>query len=192
MYSTAEETVTGNSLAELDDLADLLGGTLLLDELDEFHDTVGNELITDRLVLGEHVAKLVKKVDDLLLGVRILDVVLDGINDELADSAASLTLDFIGAKTDHFTNLLSRHALEVLDDLLELTIKKRRADVGVFGANIAADLGNKSLDLLVGLALVEPVVNKTNNGLAGLALKVSHGNSADGCEDKSDIDCLHY
>jgi len=180
-----------NCLAELDDLADHLWVALLLDELDEFHDTVGNELVADGLVLGEHGAKTVKKVDDLLLGVRILDVLLKSINDELADSAASLVIEFSGAKLDVLANLLGLHGLDQLDDLLELTVKKSRADISVLGANIAADLGDELLDLLVGLALIEPVVDKSDDGLTGSAFHVSHGAGTDGGEDKSDVNELH-
>jgi len=182
-------------LAELDDLADFLGVTLLLDELNKLHDTIGNKLVTDRLVLGEHLAELVKKVDDLLLGVRILDVVLKSINDELADRAAGLRLEFSGAHLDHLANLLGLHGLDVLDDLLELTVKKRSADISILGTNIAAELGDELLDFLVGLTLIQPVINKRDNSLAGSALdiiSVSHGNSADGGEKKSNKDGLHY
>jgi len=181
-------------LAELDDLADFLWVTLLLDELNKLHDTVGNELITDRLVLGEHLAKTVKEVDDLLLGVRIFDVVLKSINDELADSAASAGVSLSGAELDGLTDLLGFHAFDVLDDHFEFTVKKSRAGVSVFGANIAAELGDELLDLFVGLTLIEPVVNKGDNSLTGSALGVidlSHGTSADGSENKSDVDCLH-
>jgi len=181
-------------LAELDDLADLLWVTLLLDELDELHDTVGNELVTDSLVLGEHVAELVEKVDDLLLGVRILDVVLKSINDELADRARGIAVGISVTELHHLADLLGFHGFEILDDLLELTVKERRADVSVLGANIAAELDNELLDLLVGLALIEPVVDERDGGLASSALEViglSHGNGADGSEDKSDVDCLH-
>jgi len=180
-------------LAELDDLADLLSAALLLDELNKLHDTVGNKLVADSLVLGEHLAELVKKVDDLLLGVGILDELLKSINDELADGALSTFVGRLVAELHVLTNLLGLHGLDQLDNLLKLTVKESSADVGVLGANKAAGVEDELLDLLVGLALIEPVVDERDNGLTSSALDgVSHGNSADGSEDKSDVDKLHF
>lgn len=53
----------------------------------ELLDAVGDELVADSLVLGEHLAETVKEVDDLLLGVGVLDEVLERVDDVLADRA---------------------------------------------------------------------------------------------------------
>jgi len=128
--------------------------------------------------------------------VRILDEVLKSIDDELANSASSLViLDLLRAKTHELTDFLRLHRLEVLDNLLKLTVKESSADISVLGANIAANLGNKLLDLLVGLALIQPVVNELDNGLTGHALEILlgvDGAGTDSGDEKSDIDCLHF
>ena len=183
-------------LAELDKVADLLRTSLLLDELDKLHDAVGDELVADRLVLGEHLAETVKEVDDLLLGVRVLDKVLERVDDVLADRAAHGARGQLNrAQLDLLADLLGLHRLDVLDDLLELAVKKGRADVRVRGANIAAELGHELLDLLVGLALVQPVVDKSDDSLADRALDVvglsCERGRADRREKESDVDCLH-
>ena len=113
-------------------MADLLRTSLLLDELDKLHDAVGDELVADRLVLGEHLAETVKEVDDLLLGVGVLDKVLERVDDVLADRARHGVRGQLNrAQLDLLADLLGLHRLDVLDDLLELTVKKGRADVRV-------------------------------------------------------------
>ena len=183
-------------LAELDEVADLLRTSLLLDELDELHDAVGDELVADSLVLGEHLAETVKEVDDLLLGVGVLDEVLERVDDVLADRARhGVRGELNRAELDLLADLLGLHRLDVLDDLLELTVKEGRADVRVRGTNIAAELGDELLDLLVGLALVQPVVDKSDDSLADRALDVvglsRERGRADRREKECDVDCLH-
>lgn len=88
------------------------------------------------------------------------------------EHAMAFAVSSTRAELDLLADLLGLHRLDVLDDLLELTVKKGRADVRVRGANIAAELGDELLDLLVGLALVQPVVDKSDDSLADRALDV--------------------
>jgi len=164
------------SIAELDLLADDGGVTVLLDELDELHDAVGNELIADALILGEHGAELVKEVDDLLLGLGGLEVLLKGVDDDLANLALNgVGLELSRAELDLLANFLRSHGLDVLDDGLELAVKEGRADLSIAGTSVGANLLNELLDLLVGLALIEVLVNNSDNGLTGSALGVGEG-----------------
>jgi len=176
------------SIAELDLLADDGGVTVLLDELDELHDAVGNELIADTLILGEHGAELVKEVDDLLLGLGRLDVLLDGIDNNLANLALDgVGLDLSRAELDLLADLLGGHGLDVLDDVLELAVKDGRADLGIRRTSVGADGLDELLDLLVGLALIEVLVNNSDDSLTGSALGVGEGlgakESGDDCNE---------
>jgi len=193
MQNCREEKVPSTaSVAELDLLADDGGVAVLLDELDELHDAVGNELVADALVLGEHGAELVKEVDDLLLGLGGLDVLLDGVDDDLANLALnSVGLDLSRAELDLLADLLGGHGLDHLDDALKLTVEKSSADLGIAGAGVGADGLNELLDLLVGLALIEVLVDNSDDGLASVALCISKGLSAEEGGDDSDERKLH-
>jgi len=177
-----------SSVAELDLLADHGGITVLLDELDELHDAVGNELVADALILGEGGAELVKEVDDLLLGLGSLDVLLEGVDDDLANHALDVIgLELSRAELDLLADFLRSHGLDVLDDVLELAVKEGRADLGIAGASVGADGLDELLDLLVGLALIEVLVNNSDDSLTGSALGVGEGlgakESGDDCNE---------
>jgi len=169
----SERNPSKGSIAELDLLADDGGVTVLLDELNELHDAVGNELVADALILGECGAELVKEVDDLLLGLGRLDVLLDGVDDNLANLALDgVGLDLSRAELDLLADLLGGHGLDVLDDVLELAVKDGRADLGIRRTSVGADGLDELLDLLVGLALIEVLVNNSDDGLTGGTLGV--------------------
>jgi len=165
---------------------------VLLDELDKLHDAVGNELVADALVLGEGSAELVKEVDDLLLGLGSLDELLEGVDDDLANLALNnIGLDLSGAELDLLADFLGGHGLDVLDDVLKLTVKESAADLSIVGADIGADGVNELLDLLVGLALIEVLVNNSDKSLAGGALGVGEGLGAKKSGDDRNKSELH-